>query len=40
MGVDNGKNFGVKIKYIKERKPLGTAGALSKIGSLKFLYLL
>jgi len=32
----NGKKFGVKIKYIKERKPLGTAGALSKIGSLKY----
>jgi dTDP-glucose pyrophosphorylase len=32
----NGKNFGVKIKYIKERKPLGTAGALSKLDSLKY----
>ncbi len=31
----NGKDFGVKIKYIKERKPLGTAGALAKLVSLK-----
>ncbi len=27
----NGKNFGVKIDYIVEKKPLGTAGALSLI---------
>ena len=27
----DGKNFGVNIKYIKEKKPLGTAGSLSKI---------
>ncbi len=27
----DGKNFGVSIKYIKEKKPLGTAGSLSKI---------
>lgn len=27
----NGKNLGVKISYIEEKKPLGTAGALSLI---------
>lgn len=27
----DGKNFGVNIKYIKEKKPLGTAGSLSII---------
>ena len=31
----NGKNFGVNIEYIKEKKPLGTAGSLSKIYSNK-----
>ena len=25
----NGKNFGVSIEYLREKKPLGTAGALS-----------
>ena len=27
----DGKRFGVKIKYIKEKKPLGTAGSLHKV---------
>jgi UTP-glucose-1-phosphate uridylyltransferase len=27
----NGKKFGVKIRYIKEKKQLGTAGSLSKL---------
>ncbi len=27
----DGRNFGVNIKYIKEKKPLGTAGSLSKL---------
>ena len=27
----NGKQFGVRINYIKEKKPLGTAGSLSQI---------
>ncbi len=31
----DGKNFGVNIKYVKEKKPLGTAGSLSKIYSNK-----
>jgi len=31
----NGKNFDVNIEYIKEKKPLGTAGSLSKIYSNK-----
>lgn len=32
----NGKNFGVKIEYIIEKKALGTAGALSKLkGKIK-----
>ena len=31
----NGKNFGVNIEYVKEKKPLGTAGSLSKIYSNK-----
>ena len=29
----NGKNFGVTINYIEEKKPLGTAGCLSKFKS-------
>lgn len=29
--LKNGKKFGVKIKYLKETKPLGTAGSLSLI---------
>ena len=31
----NGKRFGVKIRYVKERKPLGTAGAIGIIKGLK-----
>ena len=32
----NGKKFGVKIRYIKEKKALGTAGALSNLkGKIK-----
>lgn len=31
----DGKNFGVNIEYVKEKKPLGTAGSLSKIYSNK-----
>lgn len=31
----DGKKLGVKIKYIKERKPLGTAGSLSRLSYQK-----
>lgn len=31
----DGKRFGVKIRYIQEAKPLGTAGAISIIGGLE-----
>lgn len=31
----NGKRFGVKIRYVKENKPLGTAGAIAIINDLK-----
>jgi NDP-sugar pyrophosphorylase family protein len=31
----NGKRFGVKIRYVKEDKPLGTAGAIGIIKGLK-----
>ena len=36
----DGKNFGVKIKYIKEKKPLGTAGSLAKVISKKSIPIL
>lgn len=29
----DGSNFGVKISYLKEKKPLGTAGGLKEIGN-------
>lgn len=36
----NGKKFGVKIDYIKEKKPLGTAGSLYKLNLKKNLPIL
>lgn len=35
----NGEDFGVKIRYVKEDRPLGTAGALSRIEDLDSLLL-
>ena len=34
----DGSNFGIKIRYVREKKPLGTAGSLGKVKKEEFYF--